>query len=72
MKTPDQYQGNFIDLCFPSGTADSDATQEISSQNWSVKHEFENIATQAPLHVINWRNDSGITEPSSYKLVHLE
>ena len=72
MKTPDQYQGNFIDLCSPSGTADSDATQEISSQNWSVKHEFENIATQAPLHVINWRNDSGITEPSSYKLVHLD
>lgn len=53
-KTPDRYQGDFIDLCSPSGIADSDVTEEIS-QNWSVKHEFENI-------------DCNTGTPSWYKL----
>lgn len=53
-KTPDRYQGDFIDLCSPSGIADSGVTEEIS-QNWSVKHEFESI-------------DCNTGTPSWYKL----
>ena len=51
--------------------SDSDIT-EVYPHNWCVTREFQNIATKAPLHGVNWRNDSGVTQPSSYKLVHLD
>ena len=38
----------------------------------SPQHEFNNVATKAPLHGINWRNHSGVTVPSNYKLVHFD
>ena len=71
MKLPDQYKDEFLDLCSPSGMSDSDITEGYP-HNWCVTHEFQNIATKAPLHGINWRNDSGVTQPTSYKLVHLD
>ena len=72
MKLPDKYKIEFLGLCSPSGMSDSDVTEEVHPHNWCVAHEFRNIATKAPLNGINWRNDSGVTRPSSYKLVHLD
>ena len=72
MKLPDQFKGEFLGLCSPLGLLDSDVTEEDHRHDWCVKHEFQNIATKAPLHGINWRNDSGVTQPSSYKLFHLD
>lgn len=72
MKLPDKYKIEFLGLCSPSGMSDSDVTEEVHPHNWCVTHEFRNIATKAPLNGINWRNDSGVTRPSSYKLVHLD
>ena len=72
MKLPDQYKDEFLGLCSPSGMLDSDITEEGYPLNWCVTHKFQNIATKAPLHGINWRNNSGVTQPSSYKLVHLD
>lgn len=72
MKLPDKYKIEFLGLCSPSGMSDSDVTEEVHPHNWCVAHEFRNIAAKAPLNGINWRNDSGVTRPSSYKLVHLD
>ena len=72
MKLPDKYKIEFLGLCSPSGMSDSDVAEEVHPHNWCVTHEFRNIATKAPLNGINWRNDSGVTRPSSYKLVHLD
>ena len=71
MKLPDQYEDEFLGLCSPSGMSDSDIVEGYP-HNWCFTREFQNIATKAPLHGINWRNDSGVTQPSSYKLVHLD
>lgn len=71
MKLPDQYKDEFLGLCSPSGMSDSDIVEGYP-HNWCFTREFQNIATKAPLHGINWRNDSGVTQPSSYKLVHLD
>ena len=68
MKLPDMYQDEFLSLCLPS---ESDVP-EVAPPNCCVKYEFVNIAKQAPLHGVNWRNYSGPTEPSNYKLVHLD
>ena len=72
MKLPDRYKEEFLGLCSPSGMWDSDITEEVYSHNWCVTHEFQNIASKAPLHGVNWRNYFGVTQPSSYKLVHLD
>ena len=71
MKLPDQYKDEFLGLCSPPGMSDSDIIEGYP-HNWCFTREFQNIATKAPLHGINWRNDSGVTQPSSYKLVHLD
>ena len=68
MKLPDMYKDEFLSLCSPS---ESDVP-EVAPPNWCVKYEFVNIAKQAPLHGVNWRNYSGLTKPSNYKLVHLD
>ena len=52
--------------------SDCDITEEVHPHNWCLAHEFQNIATKAPLYGINWRNDFGVTKTSSYKLVHLD
>ena len=72
MKLPDRYKEGFLGLCSPSGMADSAITEEVYSHNWCVTHEFQNIASKAPLRGVNWKNDFGVTQPSSYKLVHLD
>lgn len=73
MTLPEQYQGDFLKLCSPTGMGSNDSTREDSSpSNWTVDHEFYKLATTAPLHGINWRNASGISEPSCYKLVHFD
>ena len=72
MKLPDKYKGEFLGLCSPTGTLDSDVTEEDHPHNLCISHEFQNIATKAPLHGVNWRNYYRVTQPSSYKLVHLD
>ena len=72
MDLPEQYQDDFLHLCSPTGMVNADVKEDVSSFSWSVKHEFNNVATKAPLHGINWRNDSGVTVPSNYKLVHFD
>lgn len=53
MKLPDLYKEEFLGLCSPSGMSDSDITEEVYSHNWCITHEFQNIATKAPLHGVN-------------------
>ena len=72
MDLPEQYQDDFHHLCSPTGMVNADVKDDASPLSWSVKHEFNNVATKAPLHGINWRNDSGVTVPSNYKLVHFD
>ena len=72
MDLPEQYQDDFLHLCSPTGMVNADVKEDVSPLSWSVKHEFNNVATKAPLHGINWRNDSGVTVPSNYKLVHFD
>ena len=65
MDLPEQYQDDFLHLCSPTGMVNADVKEDVSSLSWSVKHEFNNVG-------INWRNDSGVTVPSNYKLVHFD
>ena len=70
MKSPNWYKEEFLGLCSPSGMSNSDITEEVYSHNTCVTHKFQtSIATKAPLHGVNWRNDFGVTLPYSYKLV---
>ena len=72
MKLPDQYQDELLGLCSSSGMSDNEVTEKVSYHNCCVQDEFEIIATKTPLRGVNWRNDSGVTEPPTYKLVHLD
>ena len=65
MDLPEQYQDDFLHLCSPTGMVNADVKEDVSPLSWSVKHKFNNVATKAPLHGINWRNDSGVTVPSN-------
>lgn len=73
MELPEQFQSDFLKLCSPSNNEQTKEETEHISSNWSVNHEFDNIATATPINAgINWRNVAGVREPSSYKLVHFD
>ena len=68
---PTMYQDEFLHLCLPSSLGSNEG-EEVSPSDWSTDHEFNNIASSASLDGINWRNYSGVTTPSCYRLVHLD
>lgn len=71
MTLPEQFQGDFLDLC-STNMESNDSVKESPPSNWTMVQEFNQLATTVPLHGLNWRNASGIGEPSCYKLVHFD
>jgi hypothetical protein len=68
---PIQFQDEFLGLCSRSTTDISG--NHTSHTEWSESYAFKKIACEYPVtDEIDWKNQSDITPPSSYRISHFD
>jgi hypothetical protein len=67
---PEQFNEEFTSLCFPVENEEIEQFNDTTINNWHLFYQYQNICTALHLDGIDWRNYSGITLSSSYKIIH--